>query len=135
MFGTDMGPRSSGPLQEGVEVRTRQDRLGLLQSLDLFVPGSLTHFEILHHKVAALVQLRLVVRELLQLQHHGLLVLLRGNQVGLRLGLLVRLVHNRLALGLDGGVCHLDKVLVRLLRVLLRPDGLGLHGLSDSQGP
>merc|ERR1719439_364527 len=95
--------RSSKPsaLKGLLELGPREDRLRLLQSLDLLVAGGLADLKVLEHEVAALLQLQLVVRELLQLQLRGLQLLLGLGLVGLRLGLLLRLVHDGLAVRLD----------------------------------
>merc|ERR1719238_2151765 len=117
-------------LQEGLELRSRQNRLRLLEGLDLLVAGGLAKIKILQHEVAALVQLEVVVPELLELQLHGRQFLLRLCLVGLSLRLVLGLVHNLLGLCLDRRVRVLDKVLVRLLGILLRANGLRLHGLG-----
>mmetsp|Transcript_65017 Transcript_65017/g.168986 ORF Transcript_65017/g.168986 Transcript_65017/m.168986 type:complete len:253 (+) Transcript_65017:182-940(+) len=75
-------------------------------------------------------QLCVVVGELLQLKHHGLLGLLGLHQLLLGLGPLLRLLHDVLALGLDGSVGLLHEILIGLLRILLGTDGLCFHGLG-----
>merc|ERR1719181_744735 len=81
-------------LEEGFELGSREDGLGLLQSLDFLIASGLADLEILEYKVTALVELSLVVCKLLELQHHSLFVLLGFNQVGLRLCLGLRLVYD-----------------------------------------
>merc|ERR1719454_1871980 len=85
----------SGSLEILDELGSRQDGLGLLESLDLLIPGGLADLEVLHDEVAVLVELGVVVGKLLQLEEGGLLV---GDGL---LGVL-----------LDGGVGVLDEVLV-----------------------
>merc|ERR1740121_1448366 len=102
-------------LQERLELGTREDGLGLLERLDLLVAGGLTDVEVRLHEVTALVELRFVVRELLELEHRRLLVLLGLDQVALSLGLGLGFVYDVGALRLDGRVRLLDEILVRLL--------------------
>merc|ERR1719310_1937016 len=73
---------------------------------------------------------RLIVRQLFQLKHDGFLVLLSLDMITLGLCLVLRLVDNVFALGLDRGIGLFDEVLVSLLRIFFRADGLGLHRLS-----
>merc|ERR1719235_1117297 len=72
---------SSGRLQEGLELGTREDCLCLLQGLDLLVASSLADLEVLEDEVTAGVQLSLVVGKLLQFEHDGLLILLCFNKI------------------------------------------------------
>merc|ERR1719158_1868518 len=78
----------SGPLQELRELRAGEDRLGLLERLDLLVPGRLADLEVLQYKVAAGVQVRVLVGQLLEFRHHRLLLRLGLHLVRLRLRLL-----------------------------------------------
>merc|ERR1719350_1500964 len=115
-------------LQESFKISSRQDSLRLLESLNLFIAGSLSDLEILHDEITALVELRIVVGELLKLEQDGLLVLVGLVQISLSLGLFLGLVNNLLGLGLNGCIRFLDKILVRLLSILFGADCLGLHG-------
>merc|ERR550514_18726 len=117
-------------LQELRELRPGEDGLRLLERLDLLVARGLPELKVLNDEITASVELAVIVRQLLELEHDSLLRLLRLDKVRFRLCLLLALVHDVLALRLDGVVRLLYKVLVRLLGVLLRADGLGLHGLS-----
>merc|ERR1719362_1310238 len=71
-----------------------------------------------HHKVARLMQLCIVVRQLLQLQHHSLLGLLSFNEFHFCLGFQFALVCNLLALCLNGGICFLHEIFICLLSIL-----------------
>merc|ERR1719487_283068 len=120
----------SGHLKEVAELGSRENCFGLFQSIDLLVTGSLADLEIFHDEITALMQLGVVVGELLQLQKHVLLCLVGFCQVLLGLCLFFRLVHHFLGLGLNGRVGFLNKILVCLLGILLRADGVSLHGLG-----
>mmetsp|Transcript_114105 Transcript_114105/g.322673 ORF Transcript_114105/g.322673 Transcript_114105/m.322673 type:complete len:263 (+) Transcript_114105:38-826(+) len=122
-------PGLSRALQEGSEIRAGEYGFRLLQCLDFLVAGGLPEFEVFHHEVAARMQLRVVVGELLQLKHHRLLALFRLHEDHLRLRLRLRLVDDVLVLRLHGSVCILHEILVGFLGILFRADGLGLHGL------
>merc|ERR1719502_214420 len=121
---------ASGRLQEGFELGTRQDGLSLLERLDLLIASSLADLEVLEHKVAAGVQLSLVVCKLFQLQHNSFLVFLGLNEISFCLCLALRLVDNVLGFLLDGVVGVLDKVFIGLLGILFRTDHFGLHCLG-----
>merc|ERR1719162_644124 len=123
-------PSNSRRLQERIEVSTRQDRLGLLEGLDLLITGGLADLEILHDEITALVKLGIVVRELLELEEHRLLVFIGLIQVSLCLGLLLGLVNDLLGLGLDGCVGLFHEILICLLGILFSADGLCLHCLG-----
>merc|ERR1719502_786843 len=122
--------KSSGSLEILDELGTRQDGLGLLECLDLLIPGSLADLEVLHDEVAVLVELRVVVGELLQLEEGGLLVGDCLLEVLLRLGALLGLVDLGLGLLLNGGVCVLDEILICLLGLSLGAGGICLHLLG-----
>merc|ERR1719502_120677 len=96
--------KSSGSLEILHELGTRQDGLGLLECLNLLIPGSLADLEILHDEIAVLVELGVVVGELLQLEKGGLLVGDCLLKVLLGLCPLLSLVDLRLGLLLNGGV-------------------------------
>merc|ERR1719163_2499459 len=85
------------------ELGSRQDGLGLLECLNLLIPGSLADLEILHDEIAVLVELGVVVGELLQLEECGFLVGDCLLKVLLGLCPLLCLVDLRLGLLLDGG--------------------------------
>merc|ERR1719456_993462 len=121
--------QASGTLQELLKLGTRKDGLRLLQRLNLLIAGSLAKIEVLENEVAALVQLRVVVRQLLKLKHDGLLRLFRLDEVRLSLCPHFGLLHDVFALRLNRCVRLLHEVLVCLLRILLRADGLRLHSL------
>merc|ERR1719213_845655 len=104
--------KSSGSLEVLDELGTRQDGLGLLECLNLLIPGSLADLEVLHDEVAILVELSVVVGELLQLEEGGLLVGDRLLKVLLSLCLLLSLVDLRLGLLLNGLVGVSDEILV-----------------------
>merc|ERR1719162_794511 len=123
-------PSNSRRLQERIEVSTRQDRLGLLEGLDLLITGGLADLEILHDEITALVELGIVVRELLELEKDSLLVFIGLIQVSLCLGLLLGLVNDLLGLGLDGCVGLFHEILICLLGILFSADGLCLHCLG-----
>merc|ERR1740129_1173188 len=119
-------------LQDLLKLRTCEDCLCLPQSLYLFVPGRLAKVEVLQDEIATLLQLGIVIRELLQLEEYAFFRLLGLDEIDLRLGLLLRFVHDVPALRLDRVVGLLDKILIRFLRIFLRSDGLSLHGLGIS---
>merc|ERR1719379_2816131 len=96
-----------GSLEVLDELGSRQDGLGLLERLDLLIPGSLADLEVLHDEVAVLVELGVVVGELLQLEEGGLLVGDCLLEILLGLCPLLSLVDLGLGLLLDGGVCVL----------------------------
>merc|ERR1719498_2065384 len=121
---------SSGSLEILDELGTRQDGLGLLECLDLLIPGGLADLEVLHDEVAVLVELSVVVGKLLQLEESGLLVGDGLLHVLLGLGALLGLVHLGLGLLLNGGVGVLDEVLVCLLGLSLGAGGISLHLLG-----
>merc|ERR1719163_2448215 len=85
------------------ELGSRQDGLGLLECLNLLIPGSLADLKILHDEIAVLVELSVVIGELLQLEEGGLLVGDCLLKVLLGLCPLLSLVDLRLGLLLDGG--------------------------------
>merc|ERR1719240_2152440 len=113
-------------LQELRELRARQNGLSLLQRLDLLLAGRLPDLEVLQHEIAAAVQIRILVRQLLELSHYRLLLHL----IALRLRLLLSLIGNVSALRLDAVIRLLHEILVGLLRILLRLDRLRLHRLG-----
>merc|ERR1740129_1870863 len=119
-------------LQDLLKLRTCEDCLCLPQSLYLFVPGRLAKVEVLQDEIATLLQLSIVIRELLQLEEYAFFRLLGLDEIDLRLGLLLRLVHDVPALRLDRVVGLLDKILICFLRIFLGSDGLSLHGLGIS---
>merc|ERR1719316_1044000 len=57
-------------LEERGEGRPGEHGQGLLQGLDLVVAGSLPQLKVLQSKVAALVQVCVLVHQLLKLAHH-----------------------------------------------------------------
>ena len=69
-------------------------------------------------------ELSLVVCKLLKLQHHGLLIFLRLDEVAFCLCFALGFVNDILALFLDRVVGVLDKLLIGLLSILLGPDDL-----------
>merc|ERR1740129_2103466 len=119
-------------LQELLKLRTEEDRLCLPQSFHIFITGSLAKVEVIQDEVATLLQLSIVIGELLQLEEYTFFGLLGLDEIDLCLGLLLGLVHDVPALRLDRVVGLLDKILVCFLRILLRSDGLSLHGLGIS---
>merc|ERR1719460_3060277 len=120
----------SGGLEILDELGSRQDGFGLLECLNLLIPGSLADLEILHDEIAVLVELSVVVGELLQLEKGGLLVGDCLLEVLLGLYPLLSLVDLRLGLLLDGGVGVSDEILVCLLSLSLGAGGIGLHLLG-----
>mmetsp|Transcript_50852 Transcript_50852/g.118522 ORF Transcript_50852/g.118522 Transcript_50852/m.118522 type:complete len:535 (-) Transcript_50852:327-1931(-) len=108
----------------------REDCLGLFDGLHLLRSESLPGFEVLHQKVAALVEAVLRGRQGVQGVLGALPTLARLHQGFLQVGLLGLLVHDGLLLLLDGIRGVLRECLVGLLRALLRAEGLGLHGLG-----
>merc|ERR1719473_1557637 len=90
--------KCSGSLEVLDELGSRQDGLGLLERLNLLIPGCLADLEILHDEITVLMELGVVVRELLQLEKGGLLVGDGLLKVLLGLGLLLSLVDLRLGL-------------------------------------
>merc|ERR1719498_2069365 len=114
----------SSHLQELAELGARKNGLGLFESINLLITSSLADFEILHHKIAALMKFCIVIGELLKFKKNVLLRLVGLGQISLSLGLLLGLVHHLLGLGLDGSVGLLDEILIGLLGVLLRADGI-----------
>merc|ERR1719502_1350461 len=113
-------------LQELRELRARQNGLSLLQRLDLLLAGRLPDLEVLQHEIAAAVQIRILVRQLLELSHYRLLLHLSLHLIALRLRLLLSLIGNVSALRLDAVIRLLHEILVGLLRILLRLDRLGV---------
>merc|ERR1719263_2503537 len=105
-------------LEKRLEISTRKDGLRLLEGINLLIAGSLPDLKVLHHKVAALVQFGVVVGKLLKLQEHRFLILVGLGEIGLCLGLLLRLVDDGLALLLDGGIGLLHKIFISLLGIL-----------------
>merc|ERR1719165_31957 len=103
-------------LQE--ELGAREDGFGLVQGLHLLCEGVLAGLEILHQKVARLVQIRLLILQLLLLVQSRGLGLLLGREINLGLRLLTGLVGDRALLLLDRRVRVLHERLVGLLRVL-----------------
>merc|ERR1719454_664786 len=120
----------SGGLEVLDELGSRQDGFGLLERLNLLIPGSLADLEILHDEIAVLVELSVVVGELLQLEKGGLLVGDCLLEVLLGLCPLLSLVDLRLGLLLNGGVGVRDEILVCLLSLSLGAGGIGLHLLG-----
>merc|ERR1719454_943349 len=120
----------SGGLEILDELGSRQDGFGLLECLNLLVPGSLADLEVLHDEIAVLVELGVVVGELLQLEKGGLLVGDCLLKVLLGLCPLLGLVDLRLGLLLNGGVGVSDEILVCLLCLGLSASGIGLHLLG-----
>merc|ERR1719163_1125663 len=120
----------SGGLEVLDELGSRQDGLGLLECLNLLIPGSLADLEILHDEIAVLVELSVVVGELLQFEKGGLLVGDCLLEVLLGLCPLLSLVDLRLGLLLDGGVGVSHEILVCLLCLGLSASGIGLHLLG-----
>ena len=80
---------------------------------------------LLHDLAKALMQLGVPVAELLEVQHHSGLIFLRINQVIISLCLVLRLVDEILALGLDGIISFFQECFIRLRGILLGTDGLG----------
>merc|ERR1719498_251283 len=117
-------------LQELLKLGTTEDRLCLLEGLNLLIACCLADFEVLRDEIAALMELGVVVRELLKLKQSGLLVLICLGEVLLRLGLLLRLVGHGLGLFLDRRVGLLDEIFVCFLGILFRANRLGLHCLG-----
>merc|ERR1719454_2405063 len=122
--------KCSGGLEILDELGSRQDGLGLLERLDLLIPGGLADLEVLHDEIAVLVELGVVVGELLQLEKGGLLVGDCLLEVLLGLCPLLSLVDLRLGLLLNGGVGVRDEILVCLLCLGLSASGIGLHLLG-----
>merc|ERR1719198_673121 len=75
-------------------------------------------------------KLSIVIGKLLKFKEHVLLGLVGLCQVSLSLGFLLSLVDHLLGLCLDGRISLLDEILIRLLGILLRADGISLHGLG-----
>merc|ERR1719163_2778783 len=119
-----------GGLEVLDELGSRQDGLGLLECLNLLIPGSLADLEILHDEIAVLVELGVVVGEILQLEKGGLLVGDCLLEVLLGLCLLLSLVDLRLGLLLNGGVFVGDEILVGLLSLSFGAGCIGLHLLG-----
>merc|ERR1719240_34991 len=115
-------------LQEGAG-HAAQNRLGLLEGLDLLLESGLANVEVLHGEVAALVEvsvLRLVL--LLHVQRRRQ-VLLRRDLVALSSGLGLALGGDVTRLLPEREVRVLDEGFVRLLRVRLGLDRVSLEGL------
>merc|ERR1719460_1845035 len=116
-------------LQEAPLARALHDRLRLAQAVHLLVERSLAGVEVLEREVAALVEVRVLVHELLQLVQSRGQLHLRRHLILLRRGFFLALVGDGTNLVLNGGVRVLDERLVGLLRVGLRLDGVRLHRL------
>merc|ERR1719420_2078434 len=98
-----------------------QDGFRLRKTLHLLVEGTLARVEVVEREVAGLVQVSLLVLVLLLLVKRSSLVLLRS--------LLLTLARNVTAFLLQGRVRVLHEGFVRLLRIGLGLDGIGLHRL------
>merc|ERR1719218_222314 len=105
-------------LQQAV-VRTAQDRLGLLQRVDLPGAGILANLEVLQQEVARPVQARNVLTKSHQVRCRGGLVVLRRIEVALKPGLLALLLGDRFAVRRTLLRTVLHQLLVVLLRVRL----------------
>merc|ERR1719203_11783 len=125
----DQPSRSHG-LQKLLEFCAAKNCFCLPQCFYFLVARGLTKVKIFQNEIAALMQLCVVIGQLLQLQHNRLLGFFRFNQVCLGLCLQLGLVDNFFALGLNGGVCLLNKVFVSFLRILFGADRFCLHGFG-----
>merc|ERR1719240_1265397 len=105
-------------LQEGAG-HAAQDRLGLLEGLDLLLESGLADVEVLHGEVAALVEVRVLRLVLLLHVQRRRKVLLRRDLVALSSGLGLALGGNVTRLLPEREVRVLDEGFVRLLRVRL----------------
>merc|ERR1719327_837397 len=122
---------ASAALRSGSrEVRSRKHGLRLVQGLDLLAHGLLANIEVLEREIAALVKVSSVRRELFQLRHSGLVVLLRLSKALLGLRLVLRHVDDGLLSRSDRVVRVLHERFVRALGVLLSLDRLRLHDLG-----
>merc|ERR1719305_2155052 len=104
---------------EQAVVGTAQDRLRLLDRIDLSSAGLLPNLEVLQQEVARPVQGRNVLTQSHQVRRRGFLVLLRRIEVALETGLLALLLGDRLAVRRTLLRALLHQLLVVLLRVRL----------------
>merc|ERR1719440_2416640 len=98
-------------------VSTAQNRLGLLQRIDLSSAGLLANLEVLQQEVARPVQARNVLTQGHQVRCRRGLVLLRRIEVALKTGLLALLLGDRLAVRRTLLRALLHQLLVVLLRI------------------
>merc|ERR1719305_903069 len=104
---------------EQAVVGTAQDRLRLLDRIDLSSAGLLPNLEVLQQEVARPVQGRNVLTQSHQVRRRRFLVLLRRIEVALETGLLALLLGDRLAVRRTLLRALLHQLLVVLLRVRL----------------
>merc|ERR1719487_2385571 len=104
---------------EQAVVRTAQNRLGLLDGINLPSAGLLANLEVLQQEVARPVQARNVLTQSHQVRRSCLLVLLRRTEVALKASLLALLLRDRLAVRRTLLRALLHQLLVVLLRVRL----------------
>merc|ERR1719240_1238447 len=115
-------------LQEGAG-HAAQNRLGLLEGLDLLLEGGLADVKVLHGEVAALVEVRVLRLVLLLHVKRRREILLRSDLVAFRDGLRLALGRDVPRLLAEREVRVLHESLVGLLRVGLGLDSVGLEGL------
>merc|ERR1719387_911534 len=120
---------SSRFLQERGEGRAREKGEALLERLNLCVARRDTCLEILHQEIAAFVEVRVDLVELLEFRKH---LVARGfsiDEILLRLRLFRALRHDVFVLLSERLRSVFSKLFKRRLSLLFAADGLGLHGL------